>query len=108
AHEQMLHCGDVTVDVAARVVIIDGTEVDGFTRRQFDLLVAFMRNEGRLLTYATLIGVVWGVEVDGDHHWPSLRTAISRVRRTLGDGADRPIVLTEKHVGYRLVLPGQG
>jgi two-component system KDP operon response regulator KdpE len=100
----VLQCGDVTVDVAAYQVAVGG-EVVEMLPRQFDLLVAMLRNEGRVMTYATLTRLVWGVEPEGDHHTLSLRTAISRIRAAIGVGPQRPAIVTERHVGYRLVAP---
>jgi two-component system KDP operon response regulator KdpE len=104
--DQVLQCGDVQVDVAAYQVAIAGELVD-LLPRQFDLLVAMIRNEGRVMTYATMARVLWGVNSVSEHQAHSLRTAVSRVRRALGDGPQRPSIVTERHVGYRLVAPDQ-
>jgi two-component system KDP operon response regulator KdpE len=102
--DDVLRCGDVIIDLAARAVIADGQDVP-LLPRQFDVLVALVRNPGRLLTYATLGRIVWGADIEGDHHLQSLRTAVSRLRQALGEGPRRPVIHTERHVGYRLVEP---
>ena len=38
----------------------------------------------------------------------AVRVAVSRLRRRLGDGPDRPEIVTEKPVGYRLRVPARG
>jgi two-component system KDP operon response regulator KdpE len=101
--DQVLECGDVTIDTAAHQVIIDGQPIDLFPR-QFDLLTALARNEGRVMTYSTLTRVMWGLDANEEHLAP-LRTAISKLRRSLGVGPRRPSIDTEHHVGYRLVIP---
>ena len=101
--DQVLQCGDVTIDTAAHQVLIDCQTVDLFPR-QFDLLTALVRNEGRVMTYSTLVRVLWGMDA-ADEHVAPLRTAISKLRKTLGVGARRPSIDTEHHVGYRLVVP---
>jgi two-component system, OmpR family, KDP operon response regulator KdpE len=101
--DQVLHCGDLTIDTAAHQVIIDGELIDLFPR-QFDLLTALVRNEGRVMTYSMLGRVLWGLDSNEDHVAP-LRTAISKLRKTLGVGPRRPSIDTEHHVGYRLVVP---
>ncbi|MBI5089656.1 MAG: response regulator transcription factor [Actinobacteria bacterium] len=102
--DDVLHSGDVTIDLAARSVFAGGTEVV-LLPRQFEVLVALVRNPGRLLTYATLGRIVWGTDIEGGHHLQSLRTAVSRLRQALGEGPLRPVIETERHVGYRLVEP---
>ena len=101
--DQILVCGDVTIDTAAHQVIIDGHRVDLFPR-QFDLLAALVRNEGRIMTYSTLGRVLWGLDSNQDHA-ALLRSTVSKLRRTLGVGPRRPTIETEHHVGYRLVNP---
>ena len=51
--DEMLVAGDVTVDVAGHRVRIGTVEVD-LVPRQFDLLCALVRNEGKLMTYELL------------------------------------------------------
>jgi two-component system KDP operon response regulator KdpE len=101
--DHVLRCGDVTIDTAAHQILIDGQLVDLFPR-QFDLLTALVRNEGRVMTYSTLARVLWGMDATDEHAAP-LRTAISKLRKTLGVGPQRPWIDTEHHVGYRLVSP---
>jgi two-component system KDP operon response regulator KdpE len=102
--DQILHCGDVTIDTAARQVMIEGTLID-VVPQQFDLLTALVRNEGRVMTYSTLGRTLWGLDSNDDRVAP-MRTAISKLRKTLGVGPRRPSIDTEHHVGYRLVAPG--
>lgn len=99
----IIECGDLIVDVDAHQLIIAGTPVEMYPR-QFDLLVALVRNEGRVMTYAALARALWGLEAPANYQYP-LRTAISKLRKTLGVGPQRPTVDTEHHVGYRLVAP---
>lgn len=99
--DDVLECGDVEIDVAARQALVGDTVIDLFPR-QFDLLTTLVRNEGRVLTYDTLTRVVWGMDTPDDHRF-ALRTAISKLRKSLGVGPLRPTIETEHHIGYRLV-----
>ena len=38
-----------------------------------------------------------------DAELKALRIAVSRIRKAIGTGPDRPFVLTEPRIGYRLV-----
>jgi two-component system KDP operon response regulator KdpE len=102
--ERSLTCGDVVVDLAAHQVTVGG-EVVEFHPKPFDLLVALMRNEGRLMTQPTLIRALYGYDARKDQVY-NLRTAVSKVRRLLGEGPDRPVLITEQRAGYRLMAPG--
>ena len=56
---------------------------------------------GRVLTYEHLLRRVWRLEPDADVR--PMRTAISSLRRKLGDDAQDPTyIFTELRVGYRM------
>ena len=101
--DEVLRCGDVQIDTAARQTRVAGRDLD-LLPRQFDLLVALVRNEGKVMTYDVLTRVVWGLERPDEQRF-ALRTAISKLRSALGVGDDRPSIETEHHIGYRLVAP---
>lgn len=103
--DEVLRCGGLIIDIPAHLVVIDGVAVD-LIPRQFDLLTALVRNEGRVMTYSTLARVLWGLEATEDYRL-QLRSVVSKLRRALGAGASTPSIVTEQHVGYRLVAPGR-
>ncbi len=58
-------------------------------------------NAGRVLIYEHLLRRVWRVQADAD--LSPMRTAISSLRRKLGDhGRDPTHIFTELRVGYRM------
>ena len=101
--DAVLSCGDVTVDLAGHQARIGDVVVDTLPR-QFDLLVTLCRNPNRILTYDTLVKAIWGFDPPTDAD-KALRTIVSRLRRDLGSGPQRPRIDTERHVGYRFVTP---
>jgi two-component system, OmpR family, KDP operon response regulator KdpE len=98
-----LERGDIVLDLAARRALVRGAEVP-LTRTQFDLLAAFARHPGRVLTHRALVGEVWGDPNAAD---PSnLRVFISALRRLIEPDPGRPErIQTVAGVGYRF-LPG--
>jgi two-component system KDP operon response regulator KdpE len=86
----------LTVDLAARVVRVEGAEVH-LTPIEFDLLRTLVRNRGRLLTHRRLLTEVWGSGYADDTQ--VLRAHIANLRRKIGDG----YVKTDPGVGYRFV-----
>jgi two-component system KDP operon response regulator KdpE len=98
-----LERGDIQVELAERRAFVRGEEVQ-LTRTQFDLLVAFARHPGRVLTHRALVGEVWGDENAAD---PSnLRVFISSLRRVIEPDPGHPErIETVAGVGYRF-LPG--
>jgi len=61
------------------------------------LLALFMRNEGKVLTRATISEKVWGVDFQGFSR--TVDTTVDQVRRQLKDHRDW--IQTLKGVGYR-------
>jgi len=95
--------GDLTIDYAERLVTLAGSPVE-LTAIQYRLLVELSANAGRVLTYAQLLRRVWDSDSDSDVR--PMRTAISAIRRKLGDDADDPdYIFTELRVGYRMPKP---
>jgi two-component system KDP operon response regulator KdpE len=104
--EEVLTAGDVALDMNSYRVRIGDDEVD-LHPRQFDLLALLIRYQGKVVTHST-IARAWGIASElGDdplnvNPW---RVSISKIRKQLGVGPRRPVVETEHHVGYRLVVP---
>jgi two-component system KDP operon response regulator KdpE len=98
-----LERGDIVLDLAERRALVRGAET-ALTRTQFDLLAAFARHPGRVLTHQALVGEVWGDPGAAD---PSnLRVHISALRRLVEPDPGRPEhIETVAGVGYRF-LPG--
>ncbi len=92
--------GELTINYAERLVTLRGNPVD-LTAIQYQLLVELSVNAGRVVTYEHLLRRVWGSERDGDVR--PIRTAISSIRRKLGDDANNPVyIITEVRVGYKM------
>jgi two-component system KDP operon response regulator KdpE len=96
ADEPAIRADGLEIDLAGRVVRVDGDEVH-LTPIEFDLLRALARNRGRLLTHRALLVDVWGPEYADDT--AVLRTHIANLRRKIGSGHIR----TDPGVGYRFV-----
>ena len=91
---------DLTIDYAARLVTLRGNPID-LPAIQYRLLVELSANAGRVLTYEHLLQRVWGS--DGDADVRPMRTAISDIRRKLGDDANDPTyIFTDLRVGYSM------
>lgn len=86
----------VTVDAAARTAVRNG-EIVPLTRKEFDLLLLFLRNQGIALFRETLYERVWGGAYEGDSRTVDLH--VQRLRKKLG-WEDR--ITAVYKVGYRL------
>ena len=92
--------GDLAVYFADRRVTLSGEPVP-LTYIQYRLVAELAAHVGRVLTYEHLLQQVWGAAGDGDVR--PIRTALSKIRRRLGDDPDNPTyIFTEPRVGYRM------
>ena len=106
AAETIFRTGKIEVDLAARVVRKNGTEVK-LTPTEYALLRLFVVHAGKVLTHRQLLTEVWGPNAVEQTQY--LRVHIAHLREKLEDDAGRPgFVLTESGVGYRAVQSGDG
>jgi two-component system KDP operon response regulator KdpE len=103
AGTQVIHVGDLTMDLAKRVVSIGREEVR-LTPTEYKLLALLMRNAGRVLTQGQLLKGVWGPGHERDAQY--LRVYMVQLRRKLErDPAHPRCLVTEAGVGYRIKVP---
>jgi two-component system KDP operon response regulator KdpE len=92
--------GNLRVDLVRRQVFRDTKEVH-LTPTEYKLLVALIRQAGRVITHRQLLQEVWGANyVDQGHY---LRVYMAHLRHKLESDPSRPRLLaTEPGIGYRL------
>jgi two-component system KDP operon response regulator KdpE len=89
----------LVIDVARRTVSRAGVGIH-LTPTEWDLLRAFVRNQGRTLTHQQIFREVWG-RAAGDAQ-SYLRVHIANLRRKIERDPIRPsLIVTEPGVGYR-------
>ena len=90
--------GELAVYFADRRATFAGRPLR-LTAVEYRLLAELAANAGKVLTYEHLLQQVWGAEGGGDVR--PIRTALSKIRRRLGDDPDNPTYFfTEPRVGY--------
>jgi two-component system KDP operon response regulator KdpE len=93
--------GKLSVDLARRVVLLQGASVH-LSRKEFDVLAMLVRHRGRVVTQQQLLREIWGPSHVEDTQY--LRIVVGKLRLKLGDDASSPRYLaTEPAVGYRFL-----
>ncbi|HEY0240729.1 MAG TPA: response regulator transcription factor [Friedmanniella sp.] len=94
--------GDVTVDLAAKVVTRRGAGPVHLTPTEWQVLEILVRNPGRLVTRQSILSEIWGTQ-----HLTSsgyLRLYLSQLRKKLEPEPASPrYLVTEQGMGYRFV-----
>ena len=89
------------VDFDRALVIRDGETIP-LTAKEYELLSALYRNEGRIVTIDALCEAAWGDNPFGYEN--SLMAHIRRIREKIEENPSRPkSLLTVKGLGYKLV-----
>jgi two-component system KDP operon response regulator KdpE len=101
AADSVVRAGDVTIDLARRMVT-RGTEDVHLTPTEWEILAELTRNPGKVLTQRMLLQHVWGPEYSDEVQY--LRVYVNQLRRKLEtDPAHPRIIVTEPGVGYRFI-----
>ena len=93
--------GDITVDLAARLVRRKTEEVK-LTPREYALLRILVVHRGRVVTHQQILREVWGPKAEEFTHY--LRVHMTHLRQKIEADPHQPRHLkTESGIGYRLV-----
>jgi two-component system, OmpR family, KDP operon response regulator KdpE len=99
--EPVLSIGSLTIDLANRLVTMNGEDIQ-LTPTEYDILRVLVLYAGKVLTNRQLLRQVWGEGYDDLH---ILRVNISNLRHKLEPDPSRPTYIhTEPGVGYRLKM----
>jgi len=96
---KILEVGSLKVDVDRRSVHVRGKPVE-LTAKEFDLLLFFAQNPGRVYSREQLLNHVWGYSHSGYEH--TVNSHINRLRAKIeADPANPALMLTVWGVGYK-------
>jgi len=94
-----IRTGDLTIDLAARLVKHRGKRID-LTEREFRILEYLARNEGRVVTRSMLLEHVWDYSFDPQTN--IIDQHVSRLRHKLDRAGAGPLIETVRGSGYSI------
>ena len=98
-NHQNIVIGDIQFDIDNRVVSKQGRDVS-LSAKEYDLLLLFMSQPGRIFTRMEILERVWGEHFEGLEH--TVNSNINRLRLKIEDDINRPIYLvTVWGIGYK-------
>jgi two-component system OmpR family response regulator len=97
--DHRLTVGDLEIEPLSRTVKRAGRKLD-LKPREYLLLEYFARNEGRVVTRTMLLEQVWDYHFDPGTN--VIDVHVSRLRRKLDEGFDKPLLHTVRGAGYML------
>lgn len=99
AAETVLRHGEITLDLRARRITVDGATLD-LSAREFGLAEQFLRHPDQVLSREQLLSRVWGFDFDPGSNVVDVYVRYLRAKM----GADR--IETVRGMGYRLASAG--
>lgn len=101
ADEPVLTFGEITLDVARRIVTLRGKELK-LTPTEYEILKYMAMKADRVVTQQQLLRAIWGPNHQEHTHY--LRIYVGQLRHKIEADPTQPkYILTEAGIGYRLV-----
>lgn len=88
---------DLSVNLDSRIVSKGSDSVE-LTKREYDLLVAFMHNPNRVMTRETLLDTVWGFEAAVDTN--VVDVYVRYLRNKIDSPGEASYIQTQRGIGY--------
>ena len=93
--ENLLSCGEVTLDSEKRLVCVGGNPVE-LTFKEFELLKLLMKNHGIVISRDVIMERVWDSSFEGESR--TIDVHVRSLRQKLGDAGS--LIKTVRNVGY--------
>ncbi|MBC8630659.1 response regulator transcription factor [Paraclostridium tenue] len=97
SNENMLEFKDLKINLEARKVYINDTEVELY-KKQFDILEFFLMNKGQVLLKEQIYDRIWGI--DSDIPLEIVEVHISGLRKNLLASGYNKYIKTKRGIGY--------
>lgn len=97
--QSVVSVGDLHIDLANRIVRRNDETVK-LTPTEYNLLILFAKNEGKVLTHHFILKEIWGVAYQTETQY--LRVFVAQLRKKIEANPNQPEhIVTESGVGYR-------
>ena len=98
----LLSYKEIEIDLAGRTVNVNHQELL-LTRKEFEMLLYFIANKGKVISKNAIAEHLWGDEMDMLDSFDFIYTHIKNLRRKLMDLSGKDFFLSIYGVGYKLV-----
>lgn len=91
---------EICIDALAKTTIVNETSV-ALTRKEYDLLIYFVANVGKVITKNAIAEHLWGDETDLTDHFDFIYTHIKNLRKKLVEAGAADYIKSMYGVGYK-------
>jgi DNA-binding response OmpR family regulator len=103
AGSNFIRLEDILIDTQARSVTVEGRSLD-LTRKEYQLLLYFAYNKGRVVSKNAIAEHLWGDDTGGADNYDFIYTHIKNLRRKLVEAGAGDYIQSVYGMGYKLSL----
>ncbi|WP_317169237.1 winged helix-turn-helix domain-containing protein [Mucilaginibacter humi] len=96
---------EIVIDVLGRNVQVNDAPVVLTKKKEYDMLLYFLANKGRIISKSAIAEHLWGDEMDLHDSFDFIYTHIKNLRKKLMDAGSRDYVRSIYGVGYKFIAP---
>jgi DNA-binding response OmpR family regulator len=100
----LIQLEELRIDTRARAVTVNAAAVD-LTRKEYQLLLYFAYNKGRVVSKNAIAEHLWGDEAGGAANYDFIYTHIKNLRRKLVEAGCGDYIQSVYGMGYKFALP---
>lgn len=97
----LMSFSEINIDLLAMEVKVN-EKVIILTKKQYDLLIYFISNQGKVITKSAIAEHLWGDEIDMSDDFDFIYTHIKNLRKKLIEGGANDYIKSMYGVGYKL------
>jgi DNA-binding response OmpR family regulator len=105
AGNNLIRLEELQVDTQAKSVTVNGQSVD-LTRKEYQLLLYFVYNKGRVVSKNAIAEHLWGDEMGGAANYDFIYTHIKNLRRKLIEAGCGDYIQSVYGMGYKFSVQG--
>ena len=104
AGSNFIRLDDILIDIQAHSVVVKGRSLD-LTRKEYQLLLYFAYNKGRVVSKNAIAEHLWGDDTGGAGNFDFIYTHIKNLRRRLAEAGAGDYIQSVYGMGYKLTIP---
>lgn len=98
--DNLIRFNEIKVDVSAMKISVNETPVV-LTKKEFDLLVYFLSNKGKVVTKNAMAEHLWGDEMDLSDDFDFIYTHVKNLKKKLSEAGAQDYVRSVYGIGYK-------
>ena len=97
----VIQFNEIELDVSAMKITVNNNPVT-LTRKEFNLLVYFLSNKGKVVTKNAMAEHLWGDDMDLSHDFHFIYTHVKNLKKKLSEAGANDYIKSVYGIGYKL------